>query len=349
MRELVGNPNTVMTRDTSYANRVNLAPAFFKQVIQMYEGTSRGEQEIMGMLLDSLPGALWTREMIRYRETPNTTRRVIGVDPSIGDGETSDECGIVGVGLADDGKLDVLGDWSVRASPLKWARQVVRAYHEIEADYIVIERNVGGRALLKMNLDQIEPGLPIRDVWAKESKEQRASNPALKYELGQVYHAYPMPDLEDQLCTWIPGEGPSPDRLDALVWAIRSLTSPQIPNRYGGAMDHTPRPQRRRNRCEGYGQDFQARRTTGLRRQAAPGALRGTRPSGHGNDRLTPSPPSPACRSTFLITWHARSWRRVERTCCQWTSKARLARRFSGAWRSPVLLAITRPQQPHGG
>ena len=79
--------------------------------------------------------------------------------------------------------LDVLGDWSVRASPLKWARQVVRAYHEIKADYIVIERNAGGKALLKMNLDQVDPGLPIRDVWAKEAKEMRASNPALKYEL----------------------------------------------------------------------------------------------------------------------------------------------------------------------
>ena len=227
MRELVANPNTVLTRDTSYANRANLPLAFFKQVISKYEGTGRGQQEIMGMLLDSLPGALWTRDMIRYRETPPTTRKVIGVDPSIGDGETSDECGIVGVGLADDGKLDVLGDWSVRASPLKWARQAVRAYHEIEADYIVIERNAGGKALLKMNLDSVEAGLPIRAVWAKESKEMRASNPALKYELGQVYHAKPMPELEDQLCTWIPGEGPSPDRLDALVWAVRSLATPQ--------------------------------------------------------------------------------------------------------------------------
>ena len=228
LRELAGNPHTVLTRDTSYANRANLAPAFFAQVIQMYEGTARGQQEIMGMLLDSLPGALWTRDMIRCRETPPTTRRCIGVDPSLGDGETSDECGIVGVGLADDGKLDVLGDWSVRASPLKWARQVVRAYHEIEADYIVIERNAGGRALLKANIDSVEAGLPIRDVWAKEAKEMRASNPALKYELGQVYHAKPMPELEDQLCTWIPGEGPSPDRLDALVWAIRSLAAPQF-------------------------------------------------------------------------------------------------------------------------
>ena len=228
MRELVANPNTVLTRDTSYANRANLAPAFFAQVIQMYEGTARGQQEIMGELLDSLPGALWTREMIRYRETPPTTRRVIGVDPSIGDGETSDECGIVGVGQADDGKLDVLGDWSVRASPLRWARQVVRAYRETRADYIVIERNAGGKDLLKANIDSVEAGLPIRTVWAKEAKEHRASNVALKYELGEVYHGKPMSELEDQLCTWIPGEGPSPDRLDALVWAIRSLTAPQF-------------------------------------------------------------------------------------------------------------------------
>ena len=228
LRELVKSEFTLVTHESSYANRVNLSRAYFASAIRPYEGTARGQQEIMGMLLDSLPGALWTREMIRYRETPATTRKVIGVDPSLGDGEDSDECGIVGVGLAEDDTLDVLGDWSVRASPLKWARQVVRAYHEIEADYIVIERNAGGKALLKMNLDQVDPGLPIRDVWAKESKEMRASNPALKYELGQVYHAHPMPDLEDQLCTWIPGEGPSPDRLDALVWAIRSLTSPQF-------------------------------------------------------------------------------------------------------------------------
>ena len=111
MRELVGNPHTVLTRDTSYANRENLAPAFFDQVIQMYEGTGRGQQEIMGMLLDSLPGALWTRDMIHHlgekdkdgmplapEKLPALTRKVIGVDPSLGDGETSDECGIVGVG-----------------------------------------------------------------------------------------------------------------------------------------------------------------------------------------------------------------------------------------------------------
>ena len=109
MRELVANPNTALTRDTTYANRTNLAPSLFRQIRQMYEGTARGQQEIMGMLLDSLPGALWTREMIRYRKAPPTTRRCIGVDPSIGDGETSDECGIVGAGLADDGKVDVLG------------------------------------------------------------------------------------------------------------------------------------------------------------------------------------------------------------------------------------------------
>ena len=230
IRELVKNEFTVVTHESSYANRSNLSRAYFASAIRPYEGTARGQQEIMGILLDSLPGALWTREMIRYRETPATMRRVIGVDPSLGDGEEADECGIVGVGLADDGKLDVLGDWSVRASPLKWARQVIRAYHEIKANYIVIESNAGGKVLLKMNLDQVEPDLPIRDVWAKESKEMRASNASLRYENHQVFHARPMPDLEDQLCTWIPGEGKSPDRLDALVHAIRSLTTPQYRN-----------------------------------------------------------------------------------------------------------------------
>ena len=240
MRELIANPNTALTRESTYANRLNLAPSLFRQIREMYEGTSREQQEIMGMLLDSLQGALWTREMIRHlgqkdknglplapEKLPALTRKVIGVDPSLGDGETSDECGIVGVGQGDDGKLYVLGDWSVRALPLKWARQVVRAYHEIKADYILIERNAGGRALLKANIDSVEAGLPIRSVWAKETKDMRASNPALKYELGEVYHAKPMSELEDQLCTWIPGEGPSPDRLDALVWAVRSLTMPQ--------------------------------------------------------------------------------------------------------------------------
>ena len=114
----------------------------------------------------------------------------------------------------------------------------MKAYHEIEADYIVIERNcrrVG--LLLKANIDSVEAGLPIRTVWAKEAKEHAGlANPALKYELGQVYHAKPMPELEDQLCTWIPGEGPSPDRLDALV-SRRPISDPaEIPNRYGEAM-----------------------------------------------------------------------------------------------------------------
>ena len=240
LRELVGNPHTAVTRDTSYANRANLAPAFFAQVIKLYEHTARGQQEIMGLLLDSLPGALWTREMIRHvgqmkagrliapEKLPPLTRRVIGVDPSIGDGETSDECGIVGVGQGDDGNLYVLGDWSLRATPLKWAKQVVKAYRAIGADYVVIERNAGGRALLRANIDAVEAGLTIRTVWAKDKKEMRASNPALMYENEEVYHFRHMPELEDQLCTWIPGEGDSPDRLDALVWAIRSLTMPQF-------------------------------------------------------------------------------------------------------------------------
>ena len=223
LRELIASNTTVITHESSYANRANLSRAFFDSAVKPYEGTARGQQEIMGILLDSLPGALWTRDVIRYKEPPPLTRVVIGVDPSIGDGETSNECGIVAVGLGDDGNYYVLGDYSKRATVGEWARRTVAAYHERKADYMAVERNAGGRALLKQNIDLVEPGLNFRDVWASESKEMRASNPALKYELGQVYHARPFPELEDEQCTWIPGESPSPNRIDALVWGIKSL------------------------------------------------------------------------------------------------------------------------------
>ena len=227
LRDLINMPSTVLTRDSSYANRANLSPHWFDRNLKPYEGTARGQQEIEGILLDSLPGALWTRAMIQYRPAPALTRVVVAVDPSVGDGETSDECGIVVVGQGEDGDKYVLGDYSLRASPLRWARAAVRAYHEHKADYMVVERNAGGRALLKQNIDLVETGLTFRDVWASKSKEARADNPALQYELGNVFHTHPMQELEDQLCTWIPGEGPSPDRLDALVWGIASLSRKQ--------------------------------------------------------------------------------------------------------------------------
>ena len=223
LRDIIKAPTTMLTRGTSYENRANLSQTWYDEVIKPYEGTSRGQQEIEGILLDSLPGALWNRGMIVYRDPPALTKVVVGVDPSLGDGETSDECGIVVVGVGEDGNKYVLGDYSKRTSPMGWARQVVRAYTKHNADFMVVERNAGGRALLKQNIDLVQKGLSFRDVWASQNKQARADNPALQYELGQVFHAEPMPALEDQLCTWIPGEGPSPDRLDALVHAIRSL------------------------------------------------------------------------------------------------------------------------------
>ena len=228
LRELLERPSTVVTHGTSYDNRANLNPQWYEEVIKPYVGTARGEQEIMGKLLDALPGALWNREIIRYKDPRELgialTKIAVGVDPSLGDGETSDECGIVVVGLGEDGHIYVLADYSLRASPLQWAKAVVRAYLAYNADYMVVERNSGGRALLKQNIDLVQKGLKFVDVWASKNKQARADNPALRYELGEIWHAQPMPDLEDQLCTWIPGEGPSPDRLDALVWGIISLS-----------------------------------------------------------------------------------------------------------------------------
>ena len=235
MRDLIDLPSTELTTGTSYENRSNLSTQWYDEVIKPYEGTARGDQEILGKLLDALPGALWNRQMIQYKTPPvkengelDLTRVVVGVDPSIGDGETSDECGVVVVGLGADGNKYVLGDYSLRALPLKWAKRVVVAYEKHNADYMVVERNSGGRALLKQNIDLVKSGLHFQDVWASKSKEARADNASLQYEQGTVFHVQPFHDLEDQLCTWIPGEGPSPDRLDALVWAIKALSKRRL-------------------------------------------------------------------------------------------------------------------------
>ena len=130
IKELVKDANeegdTVVTRGTSYDNRANLSPAFFRQVIRRYEGTRLGQQELMGLLLEDVPGALWTRSIIVYAVAIPTMRRiVVGVDPSISDGEEAAECGIVVVGEGLNGYYYVLADYSIRASPNEWAKRVV--------------------------------------------------------------------------------------------------------------------------------------------------------------------------------------------------------------------------------
>ena len=222
LRDLLEDTDAVVTRGTSYENRANLAPAFFPQVIARYEGTRRGQQEIEGLLLDEVPGALWTREMVRYQDPPEMRRVVVGVDPSISDGEDAAECGIVVAGEGVDGKFYVLADCSLRGSPARWGRAVVDAWLDKGADRVVAEENQGGK-MVELTLRTIEADIPYRGVHASVGKQARAEPVSALYEQGRVFHAKPFDELEDQLTNWVPGEGESPDRLDAMVWALTEL------------------------------------------------------------------------------------------------------------------------------
>ena len=229
VRELVkmGLPRCVITRASTYANRANLASTFFSQIITKYEGTRLGRQELLGEVIEEQEGALWTRAMIDAAQTssapPDLTRIVVGVDPAITATATSSLCGIVIAGISTDKRAYVLADLSGRYSPDKWARVVVKAYDDYAADRIVAEGNQGGE-LVRINLKTVRPNLPVRIVHARHSKQARAEPVAALYEQGKVSHLKPMPELEDQLCTWVPLSGdPSPDRLDAMVWALTDL------------------------------------------------------------------------------------------------------------------------------
>jgi len=227
IRELVnlGPPRCAITRASTYANRANLAQTFFSQIISKYEGTRLGRQELLGEVIEEQEGALWTRDLIEKARGPSAdlVRIVVGVDPAITATAVSSLCGIVVAGITVDKRVHVLDDLSGRYSPDRWARVVVKAYDDYAADRIVAEGNQGGE-LVRINLKTVRPNLPVRIVHARHSKQARAEPVAALYEQGKVSHLRPMPELEDQLCTWVPLSGdPSPDRLDALVWAITDL------------------------------------------------------------------------------------------------------------------------------
>ena len=222
IRDLMVDADTVVTSGTSYENKANLAPAFFRQVIRRYEGTRRGQQEIMGLLLEDVPGALWQRSMIKYKAAPELERVVVGIDPSVSDSEDAARCGIVAAGKAQDGVYYVLADRSLRASPDRWAHEAISLFNELKADRIIAEVNQGGK-MVELTLRTIDPLIPYSAVHASVGKKARAEPVSALYEQKKVFHVEPFRDLEDELCTWTPEEGPSPDRLDACVYALTEL------------------------------------------------------------------------------------------------------------------------------
>lgn len=229
IRALLDDPRTHVTRGSTFDNAANLAPDALDRLRDRYEGTRLGRQELYAEVLDDLPGALWTRDMIdaaRVREAPEMKRIVVAVDPSGTSGaDEGDSIGIVVAGKGVDGRGYVLADRTCKLSPDGWGRRAVAAYHEFRADRIVAERNFGG-AMVEHVIRTVDRQVSYREVTASRGKVARAEPVAALYEQGRISHIGAMPDLEDQMCLIGPdgfaGEG-SPDRADALVWAISDL------------------------------------------------------------------------------------------------------------------------------
>jgi predicted phage terminase large subunit-like protein len=236
IRELIKNPDTIVTRGSTYDNAVNLGAEYIAGIKRDYEGTRIGRQEIHAEVLDDLLGALWTRAMIDDNRArgplPDMVRVVIGVDPS-GKNEGGDEQGIVVVGRGTDGHAYVLADRTTQDTPDGWGRRVVQAYEDFKADRIVVETNFGGQMAIANIANAAnhrgyqwpvdgESG-PVRAVVASRGKVVRAEPIAALYEQGRVHHVGEMEKLETQMREYVPDDGLSPDRMDALVWAATDL------------------------------------------------------------------------------------------------------------------------------
>jgi len=223
IRNLLKQSEVVITTGTTYENRANLAPSFYKQIISRYEGTRLGRQEIRAELLEEVPGALWNRGWIKCKTPPDLTRVVVGVDPAVTSNDESDETGIIVAGKGVDGNYYVLADRSARVSPDAWANRAVQAYHDFKADRIIGETNNGGD-MVELTLRTVDKDIPYKAVRASRGKQARAEPISALYEQGKVWHTQSFTELEDQLCVWSPESGDSPDRMDALVWAISELS-----------------------------------------------------------------------------------------------------------------------------
>jgi len=228
--------DVVVTRSSSYANRDNLAPAFFAQVVGKYAGTRLGRQELEAELLTDTPGALWHMDRIeelRARIAPAPFERVVvAIDPAVTHGPDSDETGILVVALGSDGDAYVLDDLSGRFPPEEWARRAIGAYHAHCADRIIGEANNGG-ALVEHTLRSVDPTVPFRAVHASRGKLTRAEPVSALYEQGRAHHVGVFGPLEDQLTSYDGSRsGASPDRLDALVWGITELMLTEPPGTF---------------------------------------------------------------------------------------------------------------------
>nr|WP_317057824.1 terminase family protein [Roseovarius sp. W115]MDV2928594.1 terminase family protein [Roseovarius sp. W115] len=234
LKELLERDSTVVTHAATEANRARLAQSFLEEVQARYAGTLLGRQELEGLLIDKVDGALWTPsglEAARIDEVPELDRIVVAIDPPVTGRAGSDECGIVVAGAVTKGPVQdwrayVLADGSIgEASPMTWASAAIRAMEQFGADRLVAEVNQGGDMVAEV-IRNVDPLVPVKTVHATRGKTARAEPVAALYEQGRVKHVRGLGDLEDQMCAMsvkgFEGAG-SPDRVDALVWALSEL------------------------------------------------------------------------------------------------------------------------------
>jgi phage terminase large subunit-like protein len=242
IRELLAREgkDVIVTRGSTYENRANLAPGFFDTIIKKYEGTRLGRQELLAEVLMDTPGALWSLETIdkaRRDRAPDLVRVVVAIDPAVSSHEGSDETGIIVAGRDERGHAYVIEDLSGRYQPHDWARIAVDAFNRHSADRIVAEVNQGG-AMVESTLRTIDANVPYSAVHASRGKYVMAEPIAALYEQGKVHHVGTFARLEDQQTAFVPDiDRPrmgSPDRVDALVWALTELVVERQP--YEGLM-----------------------------------------------------------------------------------------------------------------
>lgn len=218
--------SVVITKGNTFENAANLSQAALAELQSKYSGTRLGRQELYGELLEDVEGALWSMDLIsrtRIQTTPRDLMRVVvAIDPAVTNTADSDDTGIVVAGKNGAGEAFVLADYTTKASPMQWAQRAVDAYKEHRADAIVAEVNNGGDMIPTL-INQIDNSVRVKTVRATRGKALRAEPVAAWYEQGRVHHVGNFDLLETQMTTWTPEDPKSPDRLDALVWALTDL------------------------------------------------------------------------------------------------------------------------------
>ncbi|HUX78615.1 MAG TPA: terminase family protein [Alphaproteobacteria bacterium] len=227
LKNLMNDPQVIVTRGSTFENTKNLAQPFLDYMSDRYKNSWLGRQELYADIIEEKQGALWTPSLLEQARNSfkkhDLMRLVIAIDPAVSNGAHSDETGIIAAGITSEGIGVVLEDLSIKAPAHIWMQRAIKAYHRLKADRIVAEVNMGGD-LVEGLLRSYDTLISYKAVHATRNKTLRAEPIASLYELGKVWHADYFPQLEEQLCSYVPGESSkSPDRLDALVWALTDL------------------------------------------------------------------------------------------------------------------------------